>query len=46
MKTYLQEMPRTNYLNTLFKPTEGDYASVPGRKKKRKKGELNQSIGL
>lgn len=45
-KTHLQEMPRTNYLNTLFKPTEGDYGGVLRRKKKRKKGVLSQGLGL
>lgn len=45
--TYLQEMPRTNYLNTLFKPTEGDYGVVTrGKKKKKKKRELSQGLGL
>ena len=33
-KTYLQEMPRTNYLNILVKPPEGDYGVIPERKKK------------
>lgn len=46
-KMYLQEIPRTNYLDTLFKPTEGDYGVVPRRKKKKKKkGELSQRLGL
>ena len=30
-KTYLQEMPRTNYLNILVKPPEGDYGVIPER---------------
>ena len=46
-KTHLQEMPRTNYLNILIKPTEGDYGVVPrGKKKKKKKHELSQGLGL
>lgn len=46
-KTNLQEMPRTNYLNTLFKPTEGDYGVVTRRKKKKKKKrEPSQGLGL
>ena len=46
-KTHLQEIPRTNYLNILFKPTEQDYGIVPmGKKKRKKKGELSQGLGL
>lgn len=45
-KTYLQEMSRTNYLDTLLKPTEADSGSVPRSKKKRKRAEVSQSIGL
>jgi hypothetical protein len=37
----------TNYLNILFKPTEQDYGIVPrGKKKRKKKGELSQGLGL
>lgn len=44
---HLQEMPRTSYLNILFKPTEEDYGVMPRRKrKKKKKSELSQGLGL
>ena len=39
-KTHLQEMPRTNYLNTLFKPTEENYEGMPRRKRRGRKKSL------
>lgn len=44
-KTHLQEMPRTYYLNILFKSTEEDYRVIPRKKKKKRKGELSQGLG-
>lgn len=45
-KTYLQEVPRTNYLNMLLKPTKEDYGTIPKEKKKKKKQKHEYSHEL
>lgn len=45
-KAYLPEMPRTDYLNILLKPIEGDYEVIPKRKKKKKRKQGNRVLGL